>query len=85
MRRKKLTTGRLRELLAIVAQLPVVTDYQSDLEVILGLAARHNLTFYDAVYLELAKRRDVPIATFDKAIAKAAKAEKLPLIHRKIP
>ena len=85
MRRRKLTAGRLRELLAVVGQLPVVTDYRVNLETAFDLAVRHSLTVYDAVYLEVARRRDVPIATFDKAIAKAAQAEKLPLIYRKVP
>ena len=29
---------------------------------------------YDAAYLELSKRKDVPLATFDMALLKAAKA-----------
>jgi len=36
------------------------------------------LSFYDAVYLELAKRHSAPIATFDKALARAAGIEGLP-------
>ena len=37
-------------------------------------------SFYDAVYLELAKRHTAPIATLDKALARAADAEGLPLV-----
>lgn len=37
-------------------------------------AAEHGLTVYDAAYLELAKRRDLPIATFDKALSKVCLA-----------
>jgi predicted nucleic acid-binding protein len=33
-------------------------------------AAEHGLTVYDAAYLELAKRRDLPIATFDIGLSK---------------
>ena len=84
MRRKKLSTGWYKRIVGHLGSLPVQTDHQFNLESSFGLAVRHNLTFYDAVYLELAKRCDVPIATFDKAIVKAAKAEKLPLICRKI-
>ncbi len=39
------------------------------------LAARHRLTATDAAYLELALRRRVPLATTDRALADAARAE----------
>ncbi|MEY2926326.1 MAG: hypothetical protein RL367_803, partial [Pseudomonadota bacterium] len=37
------------------------------------LAMRHCLTIYDAAYLELAIRLDLPLATLDKALAAAAR------------
>lgn len=37
-------------------------------------ATEHGLTVYDAAYLELAKRRDLPIATFDIALSKVCQA-----------
>lgn len=43
----------------------------------LALAERHRLTVYDAAYLELALRRDLPLATLDAALAAAGKAEGL--------
>ena len=39
------------------------------------LARRHSLTFYDAAYLELAKREGLPLATLDRDLEKAAIAE----------
>ena len=39
------------------------------------LADRHNLTVYDASYLELAQRRRLPLATLDAALGQAARAE----------
>ena len=36
------------------------------------LAGRRGLTVYDAAYLELAERRDLPLATLDAALARAA-------------
>ena len=39
------------------------------------LAQTHSLTIYDALYLELALRRNLPLATFDKALRRAAEAE----------
>lgn len=38
----------------------------------LSLARRHSLTVYDALYLELALRRGFTLATFDKALLRAA-------------
>lgn len=39
----------------------------------LSLAETHRLTSYDAAYLELALRRGLPLATLDRALARAAK------------
>jgi predicted nucleic acid-binding protein len=39
----------------------------------LKLARRHKLSAYDASYLELALRRDIPLATLDEVLRKAAK------------
>jgi predicted nucleic acid-binding protein len=44
------------------------------------LARRHNLTFYDAAYLELALREDIALATLDHALVRAATAEGVLLI-----
>jgi len=38
------------------------------------LAERHRLTTYDAAYLELALRRELPLATLDADLIRAAKA-----------
>ena len=46
---------------------------------ILELAVKHRLTSYDATYLELAVRKQAALATLDKALARAAEAEKVPL------
>ena len=40
--------------------------------VVLALARNYSLTAYDAMYLELALRRDAPLATFDRQLADAA-------------
>lgn len=41
----------------------------------LRLAERHRLTIYDAAYLELAQRIRMPLATLDKHLNLAARAE----------
>jgi predicted nucleic acid-binding protein len=43
------------------------------------LAARHRLTSYDAAYLELALRRELPLATLDEDLRRAAQKEKVEL------
>jgi predicted nucleic acid-binding protein len=40
----------------------------------LAIAQRSGLTAYDATYLELAIRRNAPLATFDRQLAEAARA-----------
>jgi predicted nucleic acid-binding protein len=42
---------------------------------VLELARKHQLTFYDAAYLELAARERLPLATLDKQLAGAARLE----------
>ena len=44
------------------------------------LAQEHGITSYDAAYLELALRRDAPLATFDAGLARAARAAGVELL-----
>ena len=44
------------------------------------LADKHRLTLYDAVYLELALRRELPLATLDRALRAAAASEHVLLL-----
>ena len=46
----------------------------------MDLSRRHRLTFYDASYLELAQREGIPLATLDKELVTAARAEGVPLV-----
>lgn len=65
--------------LADLAQLPIQVDPQTDHQAwgaTLRLAERHRLTLYDAAYLELALRRNLPLATLDEDLRHAANAEK---------
>lgn len=47
---------------------------------IFRLARRHQLTAYDAAYVELALRDRLPLATLDRALARAARIEGVDLI-----
>jgi predicted nucleic acid-binding protein len=46
----------------------------------LRLSDRFRLTSYDAAYLELALRRQLPLATLDGELVRAAQAEHVPLV-----
>lgn len=79
--RGRLSPDTPAERLDALRNLPIRTDSGSDLSLAFVLAQKHNLSsFYDAVYLELAKRHSAPIATLDKALARAAGIEGLPLL-----
>ena len=60
-------------------QLPFETDSAPDFDVAMALARRHGLSFYDAVYVELAVRLDAALATLDQAMMRAAEAEGVPV------
>ena len=78
--RKRISAGGTAVRLKSLKELPIYTDTEPDLEAVLGLARSHHLTIYDAVYLELARRRNEALATLDAALVRAATAEGLPLV-----
>jgi predicted nucleic acid-binding protein len=79
-RRGRLTEGDTSAFLRSLARLGVSIDRSHDEERILTLARRHQLTVYDASYLELAQREAMPLATLDADLARAATAEQLKLL-----
>ena len=81
-RRGRLSGAKLAERLEDLQDLPLSTDSDLDLDVAFRLAEKHELSIYDAVYLELAKRHAVPIATLDKSLSRAADRENLSLVCR---
>ena len=74
-RMNRLSPVRAGQHLAALAALPIDTDDDTDLNTAYELARTHRLTIYDAVYLELAQRRNVLLATLDNALRRAARAE----------
>src|SRR5580704_17137718 len=50
-------------------------------DVVIGVAAKHRLTVYDAAYLELAERTGLPLATLDGDSRKAALAASVILLE----
>ncbi len=59
--------------------LPILTDESPNIQSAFDLARTHRLSFYDAVYLELAKRESAELATLDSALGRAALYEGLSL------
>lgn len=74
----RISKVQLDEILMDISALPIYTDLQPDSETrtrILSTALDSNLTYYDATYLELARRKDLPLKTWDKALQAAAGME----------
>lgn len=78
-RRGRIAAEHALELLETLGELPIRTDTTPDLAVAFALARAHGLSFYAALYLELAQRRDGTLATLDSALARAAAAAGLSL------
>jgi predicted nucleic acid-binding protein len=81
-RRHRLTQTHTAAFLRALSLLRVSVDRMLDEAQVLALSRRHKLTVYDAAYLELAQREHLPLATLDARLATAARAEKVPPIHK---
>ncbi len=79
-RRGRIPASDLQPRLRDLRELPIETDDDADLDTALELAMAHRLSFYDALYLELARRRRLPLATRDAALVRAVRAEGLDLV-----
>ena len=75
LRRKRIDERELRQLIEDFRRLPDLIDEQTGASAwakTAELALKHGLTSYDAAYLELGLRLDLPLATLDQALADAA-------------
>ncbi|MEO0635383.1 MAG: type II toxin-antitoxin system VapC family toxin [Pseudomonadota bacterium] len=83
VRRKRMLPQFRQSALQRIAGLPLEVDEQSRtafMGYIQILCDRHELSAYDASYLELAMRRQLPLATLDKKLMAAARLEGLTLL-----
>jgi predicted nucleic acid-binding protein len=72
-KRQAIMASQAQQMLRMLRQLPIETDTSvPEPAQLLDLALRYDLTSYDAIYLDLALRRSLPIATQDQALAHAA-------------
>lgn len=77
-RRKRVDQGQLEAcLIQLTDELTFHEDTERNQVAVLDLAQRHNLTVYDASYLETAIRRKARLATLDRDLANAAFKEKI--------
>lgn len=77
-RRRRFGDNDLAEALRALSDLPIeiaTTRLATEGGHVAALARRHQLSAYDAAYLELALRLALPLATLDEDLVRAAKAE----------
>ena len=82
-RRSRIDSERRQRLAGFLHDLPVTIDDETASQawaVASQLAARFRLTVYDAAYLELAQRLNLPLATLDQELRAAAAALGVPLL-----
>jgi predicted nucleic acid-binding protein len=75
-RRQRITPDRCAELLELLGSLPIETADETGRMrgPVLRLARAHRLTTHDAIYLDLAMDRGLPLATRDGDLRRAARA-----------
>jgi predicted nucleic acid-binding protein len=84
VRRKRIDLDRVTRFAGDLAALPIRIEpphAPAAWNAVIQVAAEHNLTIYDAAYLELAQRTGLPLATLDGDLLKAARAKGAPLLE----
>ena len=82
-RRKRISVAQVTAILGRIVQLPVsVETIEPDhaFSQILSVARQHQLTEYDAAYVELALRKGFPLATLDDKLRQAARMAGIKLV-----
>jgi len=82
-RKKRLTVAQGTAFLRRVSGFPISLDTMPvghAFNQILSVGRQHELTAYDAAYLELALRQNLPLATLDEALRRAARAAGVRLV-----
>jgi predicted nucleic acid-binding protein len=82
-RRGRITLKERQDRIALLHALPITLDTETAEQawtITNLLAERHGLTLYDAAYLELAQRLNLPLATLDTDLRTAANAMGVPVL-----
>ncbi len=75
-RKGRVTPGQISQFIETIQSLDLDIDEESAsraFDCLLPLCRAHRLSCYDAMYLDLALRKRLPLATLDAALAKAAR------------
>jgi len=81
LRRKRIQPGSPELFWNALAKLPIDIE-PPQAKKVLALSELHGLTVYDGAYLDLAKRKEWPLATLDIALLKAASSEGIALVEQ---
>jgi len=79
---KRITEVQAASFIDALSALPIIVDQSTTsraMHSIFVLANKADLTIYDAAYLELAIREEIPLLTLDNGVIKAAKKMNIPL------
>ena len=76
-RRGRITPAQTQAMFLELNDIRVATDNAPDYNTVLRLARLHDLSIYDALYLELAKRSGLELATLESRLGQAAAREGL--------
>ncbi len=82
-RKQRITPGETTDHLALLSALAIEAEFidsRTVFESVLELCRRHRLTSYDAAYLELAMRTQLPLATLDAELRTAGNREGVELL-----
>ncbi len=83
LRRGRIRQEEFETMIERLAHLPIEVDIEATDHALAGvllLAAELGLTTYDAAYLDLAQRRNLPLATLDKRLRSACTTAKLKVL-----
>lgn len=83
-RRKRLTPSQASAFVALVEALRIEIDPETPWRAwsdVRRLSLQEEISAYDAAYLELAMRKQATLATFDKGLLKAARANKVGVLE----
>jgi predicted nucleic acid-binding protein len=83
-RRGRLLLPDLQAQLDALDLLPLRDAGRGETRLVADLARQHGLTSYDAAYLAVALARELPLASLDKELRTAAKAEGVSLLPKTV-